>query len=169
MQTLLSSRMACCGDRLWTMQSWQNDNPMAKTTATTLEVVINLPLMPYLFGFIGWTLMWQFQVVLTKNIPALEFALGVSLIFLPAGIRTLSVLLFGFKGAVGVFFGTTLSTLQYMGHVATMDFWVHNMISAISAFSAWLAMVLVCRTRGFLQSAEQLFFAAQIFVVMAFD
>ena len=55
--------------------------------------------MPCLFGFIGWTVMWQLQVVLTKNVPGLEFALGISLIFLPAGIRTLSVLLFRSKGA----------------------------------------------------------------------
>jgi len=120
---------------------------MSKAKPNLLECAVNSRLTPYLFGFLGWTLMWQFQVFLTKAIPPLDFALGVSLIFLPAGIRTLSVLIFGFKGAVGVFFGAMLSTLEYMGHVASMDFAVHTVIGAISAFSAWVAMVAVCHIR----------------------
>lgn len=140
---------------------------MSKTTASTLESFINSPLMPYLFGFIGWTLMWQFQIVLTKNIPGLEFALGISLIFLPAGIRTLSVLLFRFKGAVGVFFGAMVSTIQYMGHVASMDFWVHTMIGGISAFSAWVAMVIVCRLRSIDDDLSQIRFGDVVAIVFS--
>jgi hypothetical protein len=140
---------------------------MSKTTASTLEVAINSPLTPYLFGFIGWTLMWQLQVFLTRAIPGLEFALGVSLVFLPAGIRTLSVLVFGFKGAVGVFFGSMLSTVGYMGHIASMNLWVYTTIGAISAFSAWVAMVLVCHIRGIDQDLNQVSFGDVLAIVFS--
>ncbi len=111
--------------------------------------------------------MWQFQVFLTKAIPPLDFALGVSLIFLPAGIRTLSVLIFGFKGAVGVFFGAMLSTLEYMGHVASMDFAVHTVIGAISAFSAWVAMVAVCHIRKIDDDLSQIGFDDVLAIVFS--
>lgn len=140
---------------------------MPATKINLVERVVNSPLMPYLFGFFGWTLLWQFQVFLNKLVPQLDFALGVSLIFLPAGIRTLSVLVFGFKGAVGVFFGAMLSTLQYMGHIASMDLAVHTVIAAISAFSAWVAMVAVCKTRKIDDDLGQLGFYDVLAIVFS--
>lgn len=140
---------------------------MSETKPNPLERAVNSPLTPYLFGFLGWTLMWQFQVFLTKTIPQLDFALGVSLIFLPAGIRTLSVLIFGIRGAVGVFFGAMLSTLEYMGHVASMDFAVHTVIGAISAFSAWVAMVAVCKIRKIDDDLSQIGFDDVLAIVFS--
>ena len=140
---------------------------MPKIKANLIERVVNSPLMPYLFGFVGWTFMWQFQLLLTKAIPQLDFALGVSLIFLPAGIRTLSVLVFGFRGAVGVFLGAMLSTMEYMGHVASMDFAVHTAIGAISAFSAWVAMVAVCKIRKIDDDLSQIGFGDVLAIVFS--
>lgn len=111
--------------------------------------------------------MWQLQVFLTRAISGLEFALGVSLVFLPAGIRTLSVLVFGFKGAVGVFFGSMLSTVGYMGHIESMNLWVYTTIGAISAFSAWVAMVLVCHIRGIDQDLNQVSFSDVLAIVFS--
>lgn len=88
----------------------------------------------------GWYGMWTLQLQLS----ALDYALGVSVIFLPAGIRTLAVLIFGFRGAVGVFVGAILSTIEYMGHVADLALIHIILISAVSAFSAYVMMALVC-------------------------
>jgi hypothetical protein len=106
----------------------------------TLQTIINGSLTPYLFGFLGWQLMWLVQT----HLVALDYALGISLIFLPAGIRTLAVLIFGFRGAVGVFVGAIFSTIDYLGHVPSMAMGHVVMIAAISAFSAYLMMQLVC-------------------------
>lgn len=130
-----------------------------ETSHPTLERLLNSPWTPYLFGFIGCTLMWRFQVVLVKMVPQLDYALGVSLIFLPAGVRTLSVLIFGARGAVGVFLAAILSTVEYMGHIVTMDFAVHVTISIVSAFSAWIALLAVCRLRKIGDDLSQICFS----------
>jgi len=105
-----------------------------------LQTIINGSMTPYLFGFIGWQLMWHIQL----QLAALDYALGISLIFLPAGIRTLAVLIFGIRGAIGVFFGAIFSTIDYLGHVPTMAMAHMILIAAISAFSAYLMMQLIC-------------------------
>lgn len=65
---------------------------MLSDQPSRLEAMMNAPLTPYLFGFFGWYAMWLIQLQLT----AFDYALGVSLIFLPAGIRTLAVLILAF-------------------------------------------------------------------------
>ena len=109
-------------------------------TASTFQKIVNAHVTPYLFGFLGWQLMWQLQT----QLAVLDYALGISLMFLPAGIRTLAVLIFGLRGAVGVFVGAVFSTIEYLGHIPTMDLANVVLIAAISAFSAYLMMQLVC-------------------------
>lgn len=108
------------------------------------ESLVNAKLTPYLFGALGWLLMWELQTAIQTKITALDYATGVSLIFLPAGIRTLAVLIFGFRGAIGVFIGCIFSTIEFLGHLPMLDLWLVLTISAISAFSAYLMMQLVC-------------------------
>ena len=102
--------------------------------ARFIESLINARFMPYLFGFFGWYSMW----LLLLQLDFLNYAFGIALIFLPAGVRTLSVLIFGFRGALGVFAGAALSTIEYIGHIPTIDFLNILSIAAISAFSASL-------------------------------
>jgi hypothetical protein len=109
-----------------------------------IETFVNAKLAPYLFGALGWILMWELQGALQIHIAALDYATGVALIFLPAGIRTLAVLIFGFRGAVGVFLGCNFSTILYFEHLPALNLWLVLTISAISAFSAYLMMQLVC-------------------------
>ncbi len=122
---------------------------------------MNAPLTPYLFGFFGWYAMWLVQLQLTT----FDYALGVSLIFLPAGIRTLAVLIFGFRGAIGVFLGSILSTVGYMGHVRTMTFTHISIVAAISAFSAYLMMTLVCWWRRIGGNLDELAFGDVLTIV----
>lgn len=133
------------------------------TTASPLQKFVNAQLTPYLFGFLGWQLMWQLQTQLT----ALDYAHGVSLIFLPAGIRTLAVLIFGLRGAAGVFVGAMFSTIEYMGHVPTMGLASMTMIAAISAFSAYLMMQLVCWWRRIGVDLEELTFRDVLAIVFS--
>ncbi|MFM8339165.1 MAG: hypothetical protein ACKN9C_04165 [Fluviibacter sp.] len=133
----------------------QSDQP------NRLEAMMNAPLTPYLFGFIGWYAMWLVQLQLTT----FDYALGVSLIFLPAGIRTLAVLIFGFRGAIGVFLGSILSTVGYMGHVRTMTFTHISIVAAISAFSAYLMMSLVCWWRRIGGNLDELAFGDVLTIV----
>lgn len=134
---------------------------MSSIQPNRLETIMNAPLTPYVFGFIGWYGMWLIQLRLT----AFDYALGVSFIFLPAGIRTLSVLIFGFRGAVGVFLGSVLSTIGYMGHVENMSFLHVCIVAAISAFSAYLMMALVCWWRRIGGNLDELAFSDLLTIV----
>jgi hypothetical protein len=128
-----------------------------------VESLVNGRLTPYLFGFIGWCLTWQLQLQLSF----LDYAFGVSLLFLPAGIRTLAVLIFGFRGALGVFAGSILSTLGYIGDVATMDFLNVCLVSAISAFSSYLMMAAICWWRKIGSDLNELTFSDVLAVVFS--
>jgi hypothetical protein len=134
---------------------------MLSDQPSRLEAMMNAPLTPYLFGFFGWYAMWLIQLQLTT----FDYALGVSLIFLPAGIRTLAVLIFGFRGAIGVFLGSILSTVGYMDHVRTMTFTHISIVAAISAFSAYLMMTLVCWWRRIGGNLDELAFGDVLTIV----
>jgi hypothetical protein len=135
--------------------------------AKFLENLVNAKPTPFLFGALGWTIAWQLQLLLQQLIPALAYELGVALIFLPAGIRTLSVLVFGFRGAVGVFLGCIFSTIEYMGHLPTLDASIMLIICAISAFSAYLMMQLVCWWRKIGSDLEELRFSDVLLIVFS--
>lgn len=133
------------------------------TTRNLVESLVNSSWASYLFGFIGWYVMWQLQLHLTT----FDYAMGVSLIFLPAGIRTLSVLIFGFRGAVGVFVGAIVSTIEYMGHVKTMDLFNICLVAGVSAFSAYLMMVFVCWWRRVGANLDELTFRDVLVIVFS--
>lgn len=135
----------------------------AMNTASTFQKIVNAHVTPYLFGFLGWQLMWQLQT----QLAVLDYALGISLMFLPAGIRTLAVLIFGLRGAVGVFVGAVFSTIEYLGHIPTMDLANVVLIAAISAFSAYLMMQLVCWWRRIGVDLEELRFSDVLVIVFS--
>ena len=132
-------------------------------TPNTLQRIVNAQVTPYLFGFLGWQFMWQLQT----QLAVLDYALGVSLIFLPAGIRTLAVLIFGLRGAIGVFVGAIFSTMDYMGHIPTMDMANVALIAAISAFSAYLMMRVVCWWRKIGVDLDELTFSDVLTIVFS--
>jgi hypothetical protein len=136
-------------------------------TSKFLENLVNARLTPYLFGALGWALAWQLQFLLQQILPNLEYATGVALVFLPAGIRTLAVLVFGLRGAIGVFLGCIYSTIDYMGHLPALDASILLIISAISAFSAYLMMQLVCWWRKIGHDLDELQFSDVLFIVFS--
>lgn len=136
---------------------------MQDSQPNLVEKIVNARATPFLFGFLGWYGMWLLQLQLNF----LDYAFGVSLIFLPAGIRTLSVLIFGFRGALGVFSGSVVSTIDYMGHIASMDLLNICTIAAISAFSAYLMMVWVCRWRHIGSELNELSFSDVLIIVFS--
>ena len=74
-----------------------------------------------------------------------NYVAGVSLLYLPAGIRTLSVFVLGFKGALAVFAGslfTILFEFPYLKPTADEVLWAIG-VAAASAFSAFVAMKAV--------------------------
>ena len=136
-------------------------------TATIIERLVNAKLTPYLFGALGWMLAWKLQFLIQQILPSLEYATGVALIFLPAGIRTLAVLVFGLRGATGVFLGCIYSTIDYMGQLPAFDASIMLIISAISAFSAYLMMQLVCWWRKIGHDLDELQFSDVLFIVFS--
>lgn len=131
------------------------------------ETLVNAKLAPYLFGTLGWMLVWQFQLLLQTQIPALDYTAGVALIFLPAGIRTLAVLIFGLRGAIGVFLGCIFSTIEHLEHLPLLNLWLVLTISAISAFSAYLMMQLVCWWKKIGANLDELTFNDVLIIVFS--
>lgn len=140
-----------------------NTRAMPDQPNSSIESLVNAQLTPYLFGFFGWYGMWLLQLQLTS----FDYALGVSLIFLPAGIRTLAVLIFGLRGAIGVFFGSVVSTIGYMGHIESMDLLNCCIIAAVSAFSAYLMMQMVCWWRRIGKDLDELSFGDILIIVFS--
>ena len=136
-------------------------------TSNFIENLVNAKLMPYMFGAFGWLLAWKLQSLLLNLIPSLDYATGVALVFLPAGIRTLSVLVFGLRGAMGVFIGALFSTIEYMGHMPAFDASILLLICAISAFSAYLMMQLVCCWHKIGAELDELKFSDVLLIVFS--
>ena len=136
-------------------------------TSNFIENLVNAKLMPYMFGAFGWLLAWKLQSLLLNLIPSLDYATGVALVFLPAGIRTLSVLVFGLRGAMGVFIGALFSTIEYMGHLPVFDASILLVICAISAFSAYLMMQLVCWWQKIGAELDELKFSDVLLIVFS--
>lgn len=132
-----------------------------------IQILVNAKPMPYAFGAFGWILMWKLQLLMQHFMPALDYAMGVALIFLPAGIRTLAVLVFGLRGAIGVFIGCIFSTVNYLGHLPAFDASFALAICAISAFSAYVMMQLVCWWRKIGSDLDELRFSDVLIVVFS--
>ena len=132
-----------------------------------IQTLVNAKSTPYLFGALGWILMWELQNLLQTQLTALDYATGVALVFLPAGIRTLAVLIFGLRGAIGVFIGCIFSTIEYMGHLPALDASFVLLICAISAFSAYVMMQLVCLWRKIGSDLDELRFNDVLIIVFS--
>lgn len=119
------------------------DRPWVKATHQSwLEIMLNDPTTPYFLAFVVWILAWWLQM---GPLHALfNFAPGVELPFFPAGVRTLSVFIFGFPGAVGVFFGSLVTYALY--HPGLLNASPVGIVgcAAASAFSSYLAMRWIC-------------------------
>ncbi|TSA22260.1 MAG: hypothetical protein D4R70_02055 [Betaproteobacteria bacterium] len=114
--------------------------PTANTEQTTSS--------PLPFGMeigiaaIAWCLAWVIQL----NLPALDYLPGVALIFLPAGARTLAVLVFGLRGALGIGIGSFITYYLWLFDAPDKSeyFILSGVLLALaSAFSAYAMMRFV--------------------------
>jgi len=106
-----------------------------------VEASLKRPFLPY----ICVVLIWGVSCFIQKQLTLFYYVAGVSLLYLPAGIRTLSVFVLGFKGALAVFAGSLLTILfefPYLKSTADDVLWAIG-VAAVSAFSAFVAMKAV--------------------------
>jgi len=106
-----------------------------------VEAFLKRPFLPY----ICVVLIWGVSCFIQKQLTLFYYVAGVSLLYLPAGIRTLSVFVLGFKGALAVFAGSLLTILfefPYLKSTADDVLWAIG-VAAVSAFSAFVAMKAV--------------------------
>ena len=103
-----------------------------------------LPDIPYWAWIIipvaAWLLAWTAQV----HLPIFDYLPGVALIFFPAGVRTLSVLVFGWRGALGVAIGTLITYLWFFDDIhSTVNLFYGVLLAMASGFSALFMFKLV--------------------------
>lgn len=119
--------------------------------------------IPYVVSAISWVGTW----VLDQQLSFLHYATGVSVVFLPAGIRTLAIFAFGFRGAVGIFAGSLITANAYFTGDRQIAIESIVAISMISAFSAYIAMEVVCRWRKIQEDLSSLNFNGVMYIVIS--
>ena len=98
-----------------------------------------------------------------------NYVAGVSLLYLPAGIRTLTVFVLGFKGALAVFAGslfTILFEFPYLKPTADVVLWT-ICVAAASAFSAYLAIEAVRYLKKLPKSLDGLTMSDVVYIVIS--
>lgn len=129
-----------------------------------MEFFLNRPLLPYICVLVLWIVACYLQSQMT----IFNFVAGVSLVYFPAGIRTLSVFIFGFKGAVAIFFGSLLTMLfefPSLQPTPSEILWASG-VAAASAFSAYIAMKAVKSWQRIPTSLEGLTMQHVVYIVI---
>lgn len=130
-----------------------------------MEAFLNRPLLPC----ICIVLLWGLGCYTQHQLTTFNYVSGVSLLYLPAGIRTLSVFVLGFKGALAVFAGslfTILFEFPYLKPTANEVLWAIG-VAAASAFSAYLAMEAVRYWKKLPESLEGLTMRDVVYIVIS--
>lgn len=127
-----------------------------------MRALLNHQLTPYIVCPIAWILTWWFQSKLTLTLVNT----GINLIFLPAGVRTLSVFVFGLEGAIGVFIGTLATSLIYFTDSNSLHPAAIILVSLVSAFTSYLTMVAVCKYRRISNNLNELKFSDVLLIVL---
>ena len=91
----------------------------------------------------AWLFAWYLQLAM----PVLEFQPSVYLLFLPAGVRTVAVLVYGFRGALITALSALITTSYLLdlrgGYLSPL---LSTLIVAVfPPLFSWIAMVTVCR------------------------
>ena len=130
-----------------------------------METFLNRPLLPY----ICVVLLWGVGCYIQHQLTMFNFVAGVSLLYLPAGIRTLTVFVLGFKGALAVFCGSLLTILfEFPALEATPNeiIWTCS-VAAASAFSSYIAMEAVKYWKSIPASLEGLSMRSVVYIVIS--
>ena len=130
-----------------------------------METFLNRPLLPY----ICVVLLWGVGCYIQHQLTMFNYVAGVSLLYLPAGIRTLTVFVLGFKGALAVFCGSLLTILfEFPALEATPSeiIWTCS-VAAASAFSSYIAMEAVKYWKKIPSSLEGLSMRSVVYIVIS--
>ena len=126
-----------------------------------VESFINDRLTPYLVCPIAWILTWWMQSFMTLTVVNT----GINLVFFPAGVRALSVFVFGLRGAIGVFIGTSVTSMHYFSNENSISIVSMMLISLVSSFTSYFVMKLVCKYRGISDALCELRFSDILLIV----
>ncbi len=98
---------------------------------------------PFIVIPVAWAIAWFLQI----RAPALEFQPSIYLVFLPAGVRTVAVFVYGIRGAL-IAAGSGLITTTYLIDLhggAMPPALTTAMYAVFPALFSWVTMVAVCR------------------------
>ena len=130
-----------------------------------MEAFLNRPFLPY----VSVVVLWVASCYLQQHLTTFDYATGVSLLYLPAGLRTLTVFVLGFRGAVAVFCGSLLTILfefPSLQPTPTEVLWA-TAVGAASAFSAYIAMKAVKHWNNIPPSLEGLSMRDVVYIVVS--
>lgn len=128
-----------------------------------VEKIVNNPFTPLILCPFAWVAIWFAQLQFTL----LEYSAGVSVVFLPAGVRTLAVFIFGIRGAIGVFFGSLVTAALFFTGFNELPNISLVLTAFVSAFAAYFVMVTVCRWKNISNNLEDLSFNDVLVIVIS--
>lgn len=82
-----------------------------------------------------------------------NFATGIDLVYLPAGVRLVIVMMFGIWGAVGIFLANPILYEMQFGASSTIDVIVNSLICG---FAPFFTVKIFCRLAGIDVAIQQL-------------
>lgn len=130
-----------------------------------MEAFLNRPFLPY----VSVVVLWVASCYLQQHLTTFDYATGVSLLYLPAGLRTLTVFVLGFRGAVAVFCGSLITIpFEFPSLLPTPNevLWAVA-VGAVSAFSAYVAMKAVVYWKKIPQTLEGLTMRDVVYIVIS--
>lgn len=80
------------------------------------------------------------------------YAQGINLVFLPAGIKHLSILLAGLWGALGCFVSLFILALEFWQGVPTLDIALYSLVSTCTTWAAIAVCLKVLKLDGHLSN-----------------
>lgn len=130
-----------------------------------MESFLNRPFLPY----VSVVLLWVLSCFVQHRLTTFDYVVGVSLLYFPAGIRTLSVFVLGFKGAVAVFCGSLLTLFfEFPALQLTLNEMVWGCgVAGASAFSSYIAMKAVKQWKKIPPSLEGLTMGDVVYIVIS--
>lgn len=114
------------------MSPLQRDHACLLSPPPTLRRIFFIALVVLLSGA-SWLISWQFSEVLLEFTKVRD---GVMLVYLPAGIRLVILLISGFWGAVGLALAFPLTLLQEFPGVSGTEMIVYSLIAGFVPFAA---------------------------------
>jgi len=125
---------------------------------------INYRLIPVLTVAIAWVLIYKLNDVVFQ---VLEVSSLITLIFLPAGIRLISILLLHYNAVIGLFIGALITNIH--PEISLENIFIISLISAVNPYIAYISSNALLNVKPTLQALTSKHLLLMSFIYALFN